>query len=215
VTIRAKLYTAIVVAVAGLAVTAGVGIWAMARLGDRFDRVQSASDARAIALQLKFDVTDFNGWQTAYGYDGGESRSKYVAAFKRFRRHLAGAHRDLTQAHEGAILGRIAGAAADFDRLDVQAWSALRAGRRIEVKRLLLGPEIDNFHRAATAAQELATLEDVRATREERAFRDARHDALRLLILASVVTALFIVILLVTAVDLARTAERALDDARA
>ena len=70
-TIRVKLYTAIAVAVAGLALTAGVGIWAITHLSDRFDTVQEASDAQAVALQLKYDVTDFNGWQTAYGYDNG------------------------------------------------------------------------------------------------------------------------------------------------
>ena len=56
-----KLYTAIVVVVAGLVLTAGVGIAAMSHLGNRFDAVHGASNARALALQLKFDVTDFNG----------------------------------------------------------------------------------------------------------------------------------------------------------
>jgi Tar ligand binding domain homologue len=42
-TIRAKLYAALAVTVAGLLVTAGVGIWGMSRLGDRFDEVQQAS----------------------------------------------------------------------------------------------------------------------------------------------------------------------------
>ena len=84
--IRAKLYTAIVVVVAGLALTAGVGIAAMSHLGDRFDVVERASNARALALQLKFDVTDFNGWQTAYGYDNGKSRPTYLASFAKFKR---------------------------------------------------------------------------------------------------------------------------------
>src|SRR5581483_3099833 len=79
-TIRVKLYTAIVVSVAGLALTAGVGIWSLTRVADRFDAVQKAADSRALALQLKFDVTDFNGWQTAYGYDDGKSRPVYLAA---------------------------------------------------------------------------------------------------------------------------------------
>jgi hypothetical protein len=206
-TIRAKLYTAIVVTVAGLALTAGVGIWAMSRLGDRFDRVENASDARALALQLKFDVTDFNGWQTAYGYDGGESRPEYVAAFRRFEKNLSRARKELQGAGELRLLFRIAAAAADFERLDARSWAALQAGRTHEVRRLLLGPEIENFHRVATAAQQLASLEDARAPREETAFSDARTDALRLLIAASIVAALLVVILLVTASDLARRAE--------
>ena len=84
-TIRAKLYTAIAVAIAGLALTAGVGIWAMSNLSDRFDSVQRAADDRALALRLKFDIADFNGWQTAYGYDNGKSRSIFLRSIADFR----------------------------------------------------------------------------------------------------------------------------------
>jgi hypothetical protein len=211
VTIRAKLYTAIVVAVAGLALTVGVGAWAMSSLGRHFDRVQGASDAQALALQLKFDITDFNGWQTAYGYDGGKSRPLYLAAFARFRTNLAHARSALTRPQEVRALDHIASATNSFDALDARAWAALRAGRQAEVRSLLLGPEIVNFHRAAATAQGLADYENTRTSDEDTAFRDARSDALRLLVLASILTTLFIVILLVTAVDLARTAERALE----
>jgi len=77
-TIRAKLATAIVVAVTGLALTAGVGIWGMNSLGDKFDDVRAAGEAQALALELKYDITDFNGWQTAYGYDDGASRPIFL-----------------------------------------------------------------------------------------------------------------------------------------
>ena len=95
-------------------------------------------------------------------------------------------------------------------RVDKQAYAALRAGRQEEVRRLFLGPEIGNFQRAAAAAQDLATLEDARASAEELRFDKARKDALRYLILASILTGVFIVILLATAVDLARSGEPAL-----
>jgi CHASE3 domain sensor protein len=211
-TIRGKLYTAIVVAVAGLALTVGVGAWAMNSLGTHFDRVQAAADARALALQLKFDITDFNGWQTAYGYDGGESRPLYLAAFSRFRRNLSHAREELDRPQEVRLLNRIDDAATDFKRLDDRAWAALQAGRAAEVRRLFLGPEIENFQRAASAAQALADFEDARTTAEDQAFRDARTDALRLLIAASIVAALLVFILLVTATDLARRAEASLDE---
>jgi methyl-accepting chemotaxis protein len=214
VTIRAKLVTAIVVAVAGLALTAGVGIWAMSRLGDRFDRVQVAGDTRALALRLKFDITDFNGWQTAYGYDNGKSRQLYLDAFARFRKNLALARTELDLPKEQQLLARIEEATNAFDRLDARAWAALQAGRAGEVRRIFLGPEIDNFQRAAAAAQELADFESSRAMAEDRKFEDARTEALRLLVAASIVTALLIVLLLVTALDLARTAERALAEKR-
>jgi hypothetical protein len=212
VTIRAKLVTAVTVAIAGLALTAGTGIWGMNRLSDRFDSVQDASDARALALQLKFGVTDFNGWQTAYGYDNGASRPTFLASVKAFRPTLKRAQDRLTHDREQRLLNDIARAFADFMRLDDQAWAALQAGRTGEVKRLFLGPEIVNFQRMARAAQELATVEETFATREEKEFKDAKTDALRYLIGASVVAALLVAILIATALDLARSAERALSE---
>ncbi len=209
-TIRAKLVTAVTVAITGLALTAGAGIWGMNRLSDRFDGVQQASDARALALQLKFGVTDFNGWQTAYGYDNGKSRPTFLRSVEDFKATMKLARTQLTRSREHQLLNGISAAFADFMRLDDQAWAALQAGRTEVVKRLFLGPEIVNFERMARAAQDLATLEEDFATREEQEFRDARTDALRYLIGASVIAGLLVVILIVTALDLARSAERAL-----
>jgi hypothetical protein len=210
-TIRSKLYTAIAVAIAGLALTVGVGIWGMSRLADRFDAVQRAADDRALALQLKFGVTDFNGWQTAYGYDDGRSRPIFLRSVARFRRDLARSRTELDGPAERPLVRRIAAALTDFMRVDVQAYAALRAGRRAEVRRLFLGPEIANFERAAAGAERLATVEAARASAEDRRFTDARRDALRYLIVAGIVSALLVGILLVTAVDLARSAERRLE----
>jgi CHASE3 domain sensor protein len=210
-TIRAKLYAALAVTVAGLLVTAGVGIWGMSRLGDRFDEVQRASEAQALALQLKFDVTDFNGWQTAYGYDNGQSRPIFLRSVERFRSNLDRARRQLTRPQEQRILDEIESAFDDFMELDDQAFAALQAGRTEEVKRLFLGPELTNFDRAATAAQRLAAYEAARVTTEDGAFKDARKDTLRLLIAVSAIAALLVVILLITANDLAKAAETALE----
>jgi CHASE3 domain sensor protein len=211
VTIRAKLYAALAVTVAGLLVTAGVGIWGMSRLGDRFDEVQRASEAQALALQLKFDVTDFNGWQTAYGYDNGQSRPVFLRSVERFRANLAQARRELTRRQEQRILEEIESAFDDFMKLDDEAFAALQAGRTEEVKRLFLGPELENFDRSATAAQRLSAYEAARVTTQDKAFKDARKDALRLLIAVSAIAALLVVILLITANDLAKAAEAALE----
>jgi hypothetical protein len=208
-TIRTKLYAAIVVTVAGLAFTAGVGIWALSTLSDRFDNVQDAADARALALQLKFDVTDFNGWQTAYGYDNGRSRPIFLAAVRRFQADLTRARATFNRAEERALLDRVDRGVDTFMQIDARAWAALRAGRTGEVRRLFLGPEIRTFYRVAAAAEELAGAEDTRAAKEERAFKSSRRDALRLLILAALISAFFVVVLLVTANDLAREAEAA------
>jgi methyl-accepting chemotaxis protein len=209
-TIRSKLYAAIVVTVAGLALTAGAGIWGMNRLSDRFDGVQRADAARALALQLKFAVADFNGWQTAYGYDNGKSRPIFLSSVAGFQRTLTRAKLELRRPIERSLLEEISVAFGDFMRLDRVAWAALQAGRTAEVRRLFLGPEIANFRRAAAGAQGLAQVEERRANAEERRFREARKDALRALIGASIVAALLVAILLVTALDLARMAERAL-----
>jgi methyl-accepting chemotaxis protein len=209
-TIRAKLYAAIVVAVAGLALTVGTGVWTMDRLGDRFDAVQTAADARALALQLKFDVTDVNGWQTAYGYDDGRSRPTFLRAVERCRATLARARKVLRRPQEARLVGEIESAFNDFMRLDEDAFAALQAGRSDEVRRILLGPELENFARAARAAEKLAAAEDSQAAAQDRAFRDARRDALRILLLAALLTAALVAVLLVTATDLARSAEQAL-----
>jgi methyl-accepting chemotaxis protein len=213
-TIRSKLYAAITVTLAGLALTAGVGIWGMNRLSDRFDGVQRAAEARALALQVKFAVADFNGWQTAYGYDNGKSRPTFLNSVAAFRQTLARAKLELKGPIERSLLDEITVAFEDFMRLDRVAWAALQAGRTAQVRRLFLGPEIANFERAAAGAQGLAQLEDERANAEERRFRDARKDALRSLIGASIVAGLLVAILLVTALDLARMAERALTPSR-
>ena len=206
-TIRSKLYAAIAVTLAGLALTAGVGIWGMSRLSDRFDGVQRAADARALALQVKFSIADFNGWQTAYGYDHGKSRPIFLSSVAAFRATLARAKLELRRPVERSLLEEITVAFEDFMRLDRVAWSALQAGRTAEVRRIFLGPEIANFRRAAAGAQRLAQVEDKRAGAEERKFRDARKNALRSLIGASLIAALLVAILLVTALDLARMAE--------
>jgi len=209
-TIRSKLYAAIAVTLAGLALTAGVGIWGMSRLSDRFDAVQHTADARALALQVKFEVADFNGWQTAYGYDNGRSRPIFLSSVAAFRGTLARAKFELTRPDERSPLNEITAAFGEFMRLDSVAWAALQAGRTAQVRRIFLGPEIANFRRAASGAERLAQVEEEHASSQERRFRDARKDALRFLIGASFVAALLVAILLITALDLARTAERAL-----
>ena len=211
-TIRAKLVTAIVVAVAGLALTAGVGIWGMSRLGAKFDAVREAGQAQALALELKYAITDFNGWQTAYGYDNGASRPIFLRSVANFRDDLATARKELTSPAEQKLLDEIETAFNRFMALDAVAYRALQNGNTEEVKRLFLGPEIVNFHKAAAGAEQLATLEAARAAAADKAFTDARTDALRLLVLSSIIAGVLVALLLVTAFDLARAAERTLAD---
>ena len=206
VTIRAKLYVAILLCVLGPVITIAVALHGMNRLGDRFDEVQDRAERQALALDLKFGVTDFNGWQTAYGYDNGASRGRFTASVREFRRDLAQARRLLTDEQERRYLREVS---ATFDRfmgLDDQAFAALERGDERRVKQIFLGPELKLFDSMATRADDLARYESRRDSATEKAFDDAREDSRRGLIAVALGATLVIILLLVTAADIARTA---------
>jgi hypothetical protein len=206
VTIRGKLYTAIVLTILGPLATTAVALHGMAQLGDRFDEVREDGGQEALALRLKFDVTDVNGWQTAYGYDGGRSRPQFERSVAAFRDDLRSAARSRTDPRERELLRTLRGQLADFMGLDVAAYRELRAGREERTREIFLGPEIQHFEAMAATADDLARYEARRAVATERAFDDARDDARRRLIAVAVGAAAVIVLLLVTANDIARLA---------
>ncbi|HEY7455514.1 MAG TPA: hypothetical protein VH683_13165 [Thermoleophilaceae bacterium] len=205
-TIRAKLYVAILLTVIGPVITIAVALHGMGRLGERFDEVQERSDQRALALDLKFGITDFNGWQTAYGYDDGASRPRFERSVRRFRIDLAAARNELTDRRETSLLDEIRGRFDQFMALDDEAYAALQRGDEERVKRIFLGPELRLFDQMASRAEELATYEARGATATEKAFDEAREDSRRGLIAVGLGAALVIVLLLVTAGDIARLA---------
>src|SRR3954454_21478512 len=106
-TIRAKLYAAIVLTILGPLATTAVALHGMGQMGDRFDEVQERAQHESIALQLKFGVTDVNGWQTAYGYDNGSSRPVFERSVAKFRRALRAAAETLTDPRERELLERL------------------------------------------------------------------------------------------------------------
>src|SRR5688500_19157951 len=112
----------------------------MAQLGDRFDEVREHGGQEALALRLKFDVTDVNGWQTAYGYDGGRSRPRVERSVAAFRADLRRARTTLTDARERKLLDRLATGFEAFMALDSTAYRALRAGREERTSEIFLGP---------------------------------------------------------------------------
>ncbi len=205
-TIRAKLYVAILLTVLGPVITIAVALHGMGRLGDRFEEVQQRADHRALALDLKFDVTDFNGWQTAYGYDDGASRPRFERSVRRFRVDLGAARNELTDPRETRLLNEIRARFDDFMRLDVEAYNALRRGDDARVKQIFLGPELELFEGMAQRADELARYEARGANATEKEFDDSREDARRGLIAVALGAALVIILLLVTASDIARMA---------
>jgi hypothetical protein len=206
VTIRAKLYVAILLTVLGPVITIAVALHGMNRLGERFDEVQERSDHRALALDLKFDVTDFNGWQTAYGYDDGASRPRFERSVRQFRIDHAAARNELSDPRETRLLNEIRVRFGEFMRLDAVAYDALKRGDDARVKEIFLGPELELFDAMAERADELARYEARGATATEKEFDDSREDSRRGLIAVGLGAALVIILLLVTASDIARMA---------
>jgi hypothetical protein len=206
-TIRAKLYAAIVLTILGPLATTAVALHGMSELGDRFDEVQARARDESLARELKFLVTDMNGWQTAYGYEGGgRSRGQYVRSAGELRRELRVAEHTLTDPEERALLSQLN---EDFDlfvALDVVAYRALQTGRQERTKQILLGPELLRFESMAATAVSLAAHETDRAAAADHAFDDARDDARRRLIAVALGAGIVILLLLVTAGDVARMA---------
>jgi hypothetical protein len=206
VTIRAKLYAAMAMTVLGPLITIGVAFAAFQSLSDRFDEVSARSARQALALELKYAVTDVNGWQTAYGYDNGRSRPQFERSAQNVRRLLATAQRQLTEPRERAILARLRSSFDAFMRLDVVAYDALREGREARVRQLFLGPEIRNFEAMASAAGQLAAEEARRNAEVERSFDDRLSDAKKALVVVGLGAGVLIILLLLTASDIARLA---------
>lgn len=204
--IRAKLYAAIVMTVLGPLVTIAVAFSAFSSLGTRFDDVARRSERQALALELKFAVTDVNGWQTAYGYDAGRSRPEFERSSVEVRRLLARAQREFSEPRERVLVARVTEAFADFMRLDAVAYRALRAQRPERTRRIFLGPEIRNFQAMADAAGRLAAEQARAVVQARRQFATARRDARRRLVTVALGAGVLIVLLLVTAQDVVRLA---------
>ena len=205
-TIRAKLYVAILLSVIGPVITIAVALNGMSRLGDRFDEVQERANHRALALGLKYGVTDVNGWQTAYGYDDGASRGRFLTSVRLFRADLREAGLALRDPAEERMLEALRSDFSQFMRLDGVAFDALQRGDAARVKRIFLGPELELFNDMAVQAQRLARYEARQAAATQRAFDDSREDSRRGLIAVALGALLVILLLLVTAADIARVA---------
>jgi hypothetical protein len=215
VTIRAKLYAAIAMTVLGPVVTIAVALSAMARLDDRFGDVEQRAARQSLALELKFGVTDLNGWQTAYGYDDGASRPQFARSRAALERDIARAGRTMTDPRERAILAQLRGGLREFLVLDDVAYRALQDGRTERVRRIFLGPEITRFRTMAAAAADLAAYEATRADATRRAFDDEHRDARRQLVAVGLGAGVLIVLLLLTAQDVARAALERRDEGTA
>lgn len=190
--------------VIGPLVTIAVALQGQAELGDRFDEVRDRARHEALARELKFGVTDVNGWQTAYGYDDGRSRPVFDRSVAAFRADLAEADRRLDDTPERELLRELSDEFDGFMELDVVAYRALQNGREEVTKRIFLGPELVRFEAMADTAERLAQYEARQASASERAFDEERDNVRRRLIAVAVGAGLVIVLLLITARDLIR-----------
>lgn len=205
-TIRAKIVAAIVLTVIGPVVTIGVALAAFGTLGDRFDELERASARQAVALDLKFAVTDMNGWQTAYGYGDGRFRDRFVASADDTEALLERASREITAPPERALVDELEGEFAAFMDLDAESGTALQGDRPGEAKRFLLGPELEHFEAMAAAADDLAAAQDRHVAEARAGFDDARDRARRELVAVAIGAAIVIVLLLITLQDVIRLA---------
>jgi hypothetical protein len=205
-TIRAKLYAAIVLTVLGPLATTAVALQGMSQMGDRFDEVRERAEREAVARELKFLVTDVNGWQTAYGYAGGDLRGRFDASAQELREELDLAAETLTDEREQQLVSQLDGRFESFMELDATAFRLLKAGRDEEVRDIFLGPELDRFEAMAATAQQLAAYETDQAATTETDFDEARDDARRRLIAVALGAGVVVILLLVTASDVARMA---------
>ena len=212
-TIRAKLYAAIVMTVLGPVVIIAVALGSMSALDDRMSDVEKRAARRATALDHKYAVTDHNGWQTASGYDAGASRPQFEASRLAVQRRLATARRELTDPQERAQLARLDAGLRGFLALDDVAYAALRRGRTGRVRQIFLGPEITRFQAMAGAAAGLANYEAQQAAITQRDAERERRDARRRLVAVGLGAAVLIVLLLLTAQDVARAALERRDEA--
>jgi hypothetical protein len=178
----------------------------MSQLGDRFDEVRERAEHEALAREIKFAVTDMNGWQTAYGYAGGDFRDRFVASAAKLRADLEAGEDTFTDDEERALFERATRNFARFMDLDAVAWRSLQSGDPGRTKRILLGPELTQFETMADTADQLADYEAEQATATEVAFDDARDEARKRLIAVALGAAVVIVLLLVTANDIAKMA---------
>jgi hypothetical protein len=215
VSIRAKLYAAIALSTIGPVLTTAIALAAMSTLGDRFTDVERSSANVELALNLKFGVTDVNGWQTAYGYDDGASRPRYEESLRTLEANLATARRRFGTGADRRLLDRLTGQLDTFKRLDDRAYAALQNDRPEVTKQIFLGPEIRQFEAMAATADQLAAQERKSAAAARAGFTDARTDARRKLVAVALGAGIVIVLLLITAQDVARQALERREEARA
>ena len=206
-TIRAKLYAAMAMTVLGPLVTIAVAFAAFNSLSDRFDEVSERSERQALALEIKYAVTDVNGWQTAYGYDDGASRPQFERSAANVRRLLAvGASGDDRDARARSCSRRCAPPSGASWRSTSSPTTRCRRGRRRASSASSSGPRSATSRTMARAAAQLAAEEERRTKQVQRSFDKRLTDAKKALVIVGLGAGVIIILLLLTTWDIARLA---------
>ena len=144
-TIRAKLYAAIVLTILGPLATTAVALPRHVQMGDRSRRGAGARGRLGRSRSSSSSrVTDMNGWQTAYGYDNGRSRPVFERSRPRARRCGRAPPRSRTRGERGQLAGLSA-------RVRRPSWPSTRRlpgaprGASSACADIFLGPEIARF----------------------------------------------------------------------
>jgi methyl-accepting chemotaxis protein len=133
---------------------AGVALWSTSTLGSGYDDVtKKVAPQREQAIDMKYQITNVNGWQTAYGYDEGASRGAFEQSVKEFNASydkLKALTRDWPTT--AAVTARIGADFAAFMALDAETWKAGQTtgwGKDGRAAHLILNENIAAFTKVA------------------------------------------------------------------
>ena len=176
-TIRAKLYAAIVLTVLGPLATTAVALNGIRRWATASTRCGKRSQHEALARELKFQVTDMNGGRPPTATPAAPCR-RGSRLGRRAPAELEAAPKDVHRRARGRALNEQQGDFA-FMELDAVAWHALQAR---QTRRASNGscsvPSCGRFETMADTAGRARHHEEQQATATtENSFNHARDDA--------------------------------------
>ena len=169
--IRSRLIALGVVPLLLAAVVAAVAVLGFSGSVDAATSASASSDKAQLALGMKYQAADWNGWQTAYAFDAGrgvadaaddtgESRAAYLASQAALLEELTAfeGRTDLTPDQQTLIaearthIEKFIAADADV----VAGYKSGTAAGKADADRLVITTEIENYNNTAAALGKLA-----------------------------------------------------------
>lgn len=192
----ASFFGALVFAWRGIAVAESVG-----------EKLATALELTRNALEVKFLVADFNGWQTAYAFDivrgtpdatddDARVRSKFLASAAIFHERLRRMREEPSIPDEHSELETLEKAFQQFMAIDKTIIAAYRGGGTVAVQHaneLVLGRELEIFQELTVAITRLTDSIVARADLASREASAAGSHARWLFVGAAVATSLLVI----------------------